>query len=127
MLDAIDHPRHSGGIGEVSRIAMRAALRVSWDALIELAHRWGSSALIQRLGFLLELHHAVIPDSIRAEILSVIRPRSKIHLGSRRRWGTTGKLVTPWNVVVNVPREVLIPDGESGRRRVVLGAGERSR
>ena len=31
LLDAIDRPRHSGGIGEVSRIVMRAAPRISWD------------------------------------------------------------------------------------------------
>jgi len=122
LLDAIDRPRRSGGIGEVSRIAMRAGPRVSWNILVDLAHRWGSSALVQRLGYLLELHNAPAPESAMVEFFSVIRPHSKIHLASRRRWGTAGKLASPWNVVVNVPREVLSPDGESGRRRVVFGA-----
>jgi len=55
-----------------------------------------------------------------------VRPQSKIQLGSRRRWGTTGKLVRPWNVVENVPREVLLPPTEKPRRRVVF-EGKRGR
>ncbi|MCK5806331.1 MAG: type IV toxin-antitoxin system AbiEi family antitoxin domain-containing protein [Lentisphaeria bacterium] len=108
LLDAIDHPRHSGGIGEVSRIAMRAAPRVSWDELLALLRRWGSSALVQRLGYLLDLHKSSMPESVRAELLAIIRPHSKIHLGSRGRWGARGSLASPWNVLVNVPREVLV-------------------
>ena len=127
LIDAIDRPHYSGGIGEVSRITMNAALRVSWDVLVDLIHRWGSSAPAQRLGCLLELNSAPLPERSRAELLSIIRPHSKIHLASRRRWGSTGKLANPWNVVLNVPREVLIPDGESGRRRVVFGAREKSK
>ena len=108
LLDAIDRPRYAGGIGEVSRIAARAATRVSWDELLELARRWRSSALVQRLGYLLDLHRAEVPASARSALLELVRPQSKIQLGSRRRWGTTGKLVRPWNVVENVPREVLL-------------------
>ena len=111
LLDGVDRPRHSGGIGEVSRIAMCAAPRISWDALVELAHRWSSSALVQRLGYLFDLHHAPMPESTKAELLAIIRPHSKIHLGSRRRWGNSGKLAKPWNVVVNVPQEVLLASG----------------
>ncbi len=127
LLDAVDRPRHAGGIGEVSRVAMRAATRVSWEALADLARRWGSSALVQRLGCLLGLHRASIPEEIRTDLLALVRPGSKILLGPRRRWGTTGKLVSPWNVVVNVPLDVLVPGGEPGRRRVVLGAKGRAR
>ncbi len=127
LLDAIARPRQSGGIGEISHIAMRAAPRISWDALVELARRWGSSALVQRLGYLLDLHGATMPEATRAELLAIIRPHSKIHLGSRRRWGTSGKLASPWNVVVNVPREVLFARGGTGRRRVVLGTREKNR
>lgn len=127
LLDAIDRPRHSGGIGEVSRIAMCAATRISWDALVELARRWSSSALVQRLGYLVDLHHGPMPESTKAELLTIIRPHSKIYLDSRRRWGISGKLAKPWNVVVNVPQEVLLPSGETGRRRVVLHASEKNR
>ncbi len=120
LLDAVDRPRYAGGIGEVSHIAARAATRVSWDAMLDLVRRWGSSALVQRLGYFLDLHKAHVPDNVKAVLLDLVRPKSKILLASRRRWGTTGKLVRTWNVVENVPRDVLMPKEEKPRRRVVF-------
>ena len=127
LLDAIDRPRHAGGIGEVARIAARATARISWNKLIDLARRWGSSALVQRLGYFLDLHFADVPKAARADLVALVRPRSKIQLGSRRRWGTAGKLVRPWNVVENVPHDVLVPKEEKTRRRVVFKTSGRQR
>jgi predicted transcriptional regulator of viral defense system len=127
LLDAIERPRYAGGIGEVSRIAARAAPRVSWDALIELLRKWRSSALVQRVGYFLDLHGAEIPGEVREALLELILPTSKIQLGARRKWGTSGKLVRPWNVVENVPRDVLMPKEEKPRRRVVFQTKERDR
>jgi predicted transcriptional regulator of viral defense system len=127
LLDAIDRPRHTGGMGEVSRIALRAASKASWGGLLELAGRLGSSALVQRLGYLMDLHGVEVPDDVRAALLELVRPHSKIQLGPRRKWGTGGKLATPWNVVENVSRSVLLPQEEKPRRRVVFARKERSR
>ncbi len=127
MLDAIDRPRHAGGIGEVSQIVARAATKVSWDALLELSRRWSSSALVQRLGYFLDLHQADVPDDVRTSLLALVRPHSKIQLGSRRKWGSTGKLVRPWNVVQNVPRDVLISKEDKPRRRLVFANKEQGR
>ncbi|MGB6337991.1 MAG: type IV toxin-antitoxin system AbiEi family antitoxin domain-containing protein, partial [Thermoanaerobaculia bacterium] len=109
LLDAIDRPRYAGGIVEVSGIVARASSRVSWDSVLELVCRWSSSALVQRLGCFLDLNQAEVPDSVRSSLLELVRPKSKILLGSRRKWGTTGKLVRPWNVVENVSRDLLLP------------------
>ena len=127
VLDAIDRPRHAGGIGEVSRIVARAANKVSWDTLLELTREWGSSALVQRLGYFLDLHRVPVPEQVCAALLKLVRPQSKIQLASRRKWGTTGKLVRPWNVVENVPREVLISREDKPRRRVVFVKKEQDR
>lgn len=116
LLDAIDRPRYAGGIGEVSRIAARAAARVSWDAVLGAARGWGSSALVQRLGYLLDLHSIDVPAEVREALLELVRPHSKIQIGPRRRWGTSGRLVQPWNVVENVPHDVLLPADTPGRR-----------
>ena len=124
VLDALDRPRYAGGIGEVSRIVARAASKVLWDRLLKLACRWGSSALVQRLGYFVDLHRVDVSDDVRATLLDLIHPQSKIQLGSRRRWGTTGKLVRPWNVVENVARNVLISKEEKPRRRVVFARKE---
>ena len=126
LLDALDRPRYAGGIGEVSRIVARASSKLLWDALLKLAHIWGSSALVQRLGYFVDLHRVDVPDNARVALLELVRPQSKIQLGSRRRWGTTGKLVRPWNVVENVPRDVLISKDETPRRRVVLAKKEQN-
>lgn len=124
LLDAIDRPRYAGGIGEVSRIVHRAARKISWDPLLELASSWGSSALVQRLGYFMDLHQNHMPDEARAALVELVLPRSKIQLGSRSRWGTSGKLVQPWNVVGNVPRDVLVSKEEKPRRRVVFDRKE---
>jgi predicted transcriptional regulator of viral defense system len=127
VLVAIDRPRYAGGIGEVSRIVARAASKVSWDVLIALARKWGSSALVQRLGYFVDLHGLDVPDQVRAALLELVRPKSKIQLGSRRKWGTFGKLVRAWNVVENVPRDVLISKEDKARRRVVFPKKEQGR
>jgi predicted transcriptional regulator of viral defense system len=127
VLDVIDRPRYAGGIGEVSRIVARATHKLSWDTLLELASTWGSSALVQRLGYFVDLHRVDVPDNVRTPLLGLVRPQSKIQLGSRRRWGTTGKLVRPWHVVENVPQEVLVSREEKPRRRVVFAKKEQDR
>ena len=125
LLDAIDRPRYAGGIAEVSRIAAKSIAKISWDLLFELVNKWGSSALAQRLGYLFDLHQAEMPPDVRRDLLKLLRPQSKIQFGSRRRWGTTGKLIRPWNVVENVPRELLILESEEAfrtKRAMPLGA-----
>lgn len=125
LLDALDRPRYAGGIGEVSRIVRRGAGRVSWDRLLELAGRWQQSAIVQRLGHLLDLHGAGVPQAVREQLLGLASPKSKAHLGSRRRWGTAGRLARPWNVIENVPVEVLVEARDRGRRRVSFGPGSK--
>jgi predicted transcriptional regulator of viral defense system len=127
LLDAIDRPRYAGGIVEVSGIVARGSSRVSWHALLELARRWSSSALIQRLGYFLDLHQPEVPDGVRSSLLELVRPKSKILLGSRRKWGTRGKLARPWNVVENISHDLLLPKGENPTRRVILHRKERDR
>lgn len=124
LLDAVDRPRYAGGIGEVSRITARGATRISWDVMLDFVRRWGSSALVQRLGYFLDLHQVRVPNNVKAALLDLVRPKSKILLASRSRWGTTGKLVRTWNVVENVPRDVLMPKEEKPRRRVVFSGKE---
>jgi predicted transcriptional regulator of viral defense system len=127
LLDALDRPQYAGGLGEVSRMVSRSWGKLSWDALLELLRRWKESALVQRLGYLLDLHQVELPAEQRAALESLVRPGSKVHLGARGRWGTSGKLVRPWNVVVNVPHDVLVEKGERLKRRVTFNTPESPR
>ena len=120
VLDAVDQPRHAGGIGEVSRIVRNAAARVSWSSLIAHAERWGESAIVQRLGYLLDLHAAKLDERTRERLHRLVLPDNKIFLGDRKRWGTSGKLVAEWGIVENVPRDVLVERGEGARRPMML-------
>lgn len=125
LLDAVDRPRYAGGIGEVARITARAVARVAWEPLCDFAVRWGESAIVQRLGYLLDLNGVEIPEAVRRALLALVSPKSKIHLGSRAKWGTAGVLARPWNVIENVPKEVLVDRSEPARRRVSFrGRGE---
>ena len=120
LLDALDRPQHAGGIGEVSRIVCKAAPLVSWSKLIELARQWMESALVQRLGHLLDLHGVEMPKTVRKRMLGLTLPGSKVLLGPRKTWGTGGKLDPTWGINQNVPRDVLI--GSEPRRRKVMFA-----
>lgn len=108
MLDALDRPDLAGGIGEVSGILRKGFRQCHWGRLGEYLRRRKASSLAQRLGYFMDLHHAPAPQSFRRQLRTIVRESAKIHLGSRKRWGSHGTLAPEWNVVVNVPRDVLL-------------------
>jgi predicted transcriptional regulator of viral defense system len=123
LLDALDRPRYAGGVGEVSRIVGLASRKVSWDVLLVMLPRYSESALVQRLGYLLELNGAKVPARTLAALHGLISPASKVLLGPRAKWGLHGTLVKSWNVIENVPRDVLITGDDKSSHRVVLKRG----
>ncbi len=117
LLDALDRPRYAGGLAEVSRIAAKAATKVSWKTLLDLVRRWDESAIVQRLGYFLDLHEVEVPKKIRHDLEGLVTPGNKVHLGPRREYGTGGRLVHPWGIIENVPREKLIAVERDHRTR----------
>jgi predicted transcriptional regulator of viral defense system len=118
LVDALDRPQYAGGLGEVSRMVARSLPRLAPERLLEMLERWGESALAQRLGYLADLHGVEYSPTLRSELEQLVRPGSKILLGPRQRWGTHGTLARRWNIVENVPRDVLVEKGAERRRRV---------
>jgi predicted transcriptional regulator of viral defense system len=114
-------PRYAGGLAEVSRMVSRAGGKISWDVMLSLLGRWNESALVQRIGYLLDLHGVAVPPNRRAALIALLRPTSKVVFGPRSRWGTEGKLVRPWNVIANVPEQELVEKVQPARRRVSFG------
>ena len=108
LLDAIDRPQLAGGLPEVSRIVAKAAERVSWPKVFDHAKRWNESALVQRLGYLLDLHKVPISGSVRKSLTALVSPDSKVHLGARKEWGASGRLIHPWGIIENLPRDHLV-------------------
>jgi predicted transcriptional regulator of viral defense system len=120
VLDAASRQRYAGGIGELSRIVRNAALQVSWPRLLDYAQRWRESAVVQRLGYLLDANAVPVDEKTRAQLHDLVRADNKIFLGDRKRWGASGKLVAEWGIIENVPRDVLIDRGEGQRRPMKL-------
>jgi predicted transcriptional regulator of viral defense system len=119
LLDAIERPEYAGGLPEVSRIVAKAAPKIDWKRVVELARRWKQSALIQKLGFLLDIHGINIPDLYRDNLKSLINPNNKIYLARRGRWKAKTQYNPEWFVIENIPRELLL-EGTLGKRRFVF-------
>lgn len=118
LLDALDRPHYAGGLGEVSRMVRRSLPMFATERLVAMLERWGESALPQRLGYFADLHGVEMSPDVRRAVERLVRPGSKILLGPRRKWGTSGTLAGCWNILENVPRDVLVEKGEQQRRRV---------
>jgi predicted transcriptional regulator of viral defense system len=116
VLDALDRPRLAGGIREVARIVARASEKISWPTLLDLAQRWDESAIVQRLGYLLDLQHVKVPPHVRGALRALVTSESKVHLGPRAEWGTSGRLVHPWGILENVPPKLLVEPSRELRR-----------
>ena len=122
LLDAASRPRYAGGVGEVSRVVRNAASRIAWPQLLDYAERWRESAVVQRLGYLLDLHAVPVAPTMRAALRALARVDNKVFLGDRKQWGLTGRLVAEWGIIENVPRDVLVDRGEGVRRPMKLPA-----
>jgi predicted transcriptional regulator of viral defense system len=116
VLDAVDRPHLAGGLPEVSRIVAKGATQISWPTLIKFARRWNESALVQRLGYVVDLHRIDVSPHARKKLLGLVNPASKVHLASRAEWGTAGPLNRPWGIIENIPRDRLI-EVRAGRGR----------
>jgi predicted transcriptional regulator of viral defense system len=115
ILDALDRPQYAGGLAEVSRIIKRAGPKLNFERLVEYARTWNESALVQRLGFFLDLHQVELPKDVREKLKSLVKPSNKIYLAPRGRWNVPAKLNSEWIVVENVPKGILTENVE-GRR-----------
>jgi predicted transcriptional regulator of viral defense system len=55
IVDCLDHPELCGGIGEVAKGIWNAGEEISWEKLLDYALKIGNSAVLKRLGYLIEL------------------------------------------------------------------------
>lgn len=107
VVDSLDKMGYAGGIAEVVRVVHAAHQRVDLGKLADYALRMGSHALVQRLGYLLEMTGEALPSEIEARLLTGAS-QTKTYLGSTTRWGTGGAYNARWQVVVNVPERQLL-------------------
>ena len=124
-LDLLRYLKGVGHLGHVVTVLTELVETMDGERIAEAAKSEDHLPSAQRLGYLLDVHGAEVPLAVREQLLGLVSPKAKIHIGSRRRFSTAGKLVRPWNVVENVPRDVLLDARDHGRRRVSFGSGSK--
>jgi predicted transcriptional regulator of viral defense system len=115
VVDCIDRPDLAGGAAELTRIVAGAAGEVDLGDLADAALRMGSTALLQRLGFLADLAGWSTPAELRGRLRAAISPTARATFGRpERREGDVG-YVADWGLLINARREDLLADAP--RRR----------
>lgn len=102
LADALDHPEYCGGIGEVAKSLWAAKERVSIDEVANCAKRMGNSAIIKRLGYLVEtLEMPVDPKTLAKMRKAISQGMSVLDPTMPRK----GRHTTRWNLLVNISKE----------------------
>lgn len=111
LADCLDHPEHCGGIPQVSRALRLAEDRISFQILVECGIRMGNSAILKRLGYLIELMGIDIPGGTRAMLESSLRKGySPLDPLAPRR----GRHSSRWRLLLNLPESSLLEGAEAG-------------
>ena len=109
LADALDHPEYCGGITEVAKSLWNAREKLSMNIILDYAGKMGNSAIIKRLGFLVE------SLGVEVKAKTILTMEESISSGTSALDPTRprmGKHSTKWNLLVNISKEAL----EEGRR-----------
>ena len=107
VLDCIAYPDRAGGIAEASAILAKAARRWQWEKAIDYLERLGNTALIQKIGYLCDVAHLGLPDTLRDRLRARLKPSSRTYLVPRGRGTGAPHYDGKWGVVVNVDPDSL--------------------
>jgi len=113
ILDCLDRPGFSGDIPEIAAMLAYGNSRLDWGKLADYAARFESQALVQRLGYLLEVLKLPVEGVIRDRLSATSGSKSKCYLGQPSRWGTGGNYHPAWRVVDNIPNQELFAEIEA--------------
>jgi predicted transcriptional regulator of viral defense system len=111
VLDCLDRPAYAGGLPEIAAMLWRGKSQLDWERLAEYALRFRSQALVQRLGYLVDVLDIDLGKPAR-DILQAAVGKSTPYLGRSSQWGTGGSYDTKWRIVDNVPRHALLAEME---------------
>ncbi|MBI2938781.1 MAG: transcriptional regulator [Thaumarchaeota archaeon] len=102
LADALDHPEYCGGMGEVAKSLWAAKERVSVDEIANCAKRMGNSAIIKRLGYLVETLEIPVDTKTLEKMRKAISQGMSVLDPTMPRKGT---YTTRWNLLLNVSKE----------------------
>jgi len=104
IADALDHPEYCGGIGEVAKCVWNAREKVSFEKALTYAEKMGNTAIIKRLGYLVEHLDIGIDSALLTTMRRATAPGISMLDPTKPRMGSH---MTRWNLLVNVPKETL--------------------
>lgn len=111
LADCLDHPEYCGGIPEVSRALRVAEDHISFEVLVECGISMGNSAILKRLGYLIELTGIDICNGTRIKIASHLRKGySPLDPLAPRR----GRHSSKWHLLLNLPESSLLEGAGRG-------------
>jgi len=114
VIDCVDRPELSGGLGGVAQIVSRAKPRLRWSRLSEYLERLGNRSLALRVGFLTErIRPSLPPPSSFARRWRSRPAGSWVPLGAPRTFGRRGRHDPRWHMIENVPDRVLYSEVEA--------------
>ncbi len=108
IVDCLDRPDLSGGVTEVAKALDAGNGDLDWARLTRYLRRFGSGAVVKRLGFLVEslnLTHLPEPDLVDEWTRLLTAGISQLDPSSPRE---PHRIVTRWRVKVNLPEEGLL-------------------
>ena len=103
IIDSLFKPHYVGGIPELAKTIHALREKLAVDKLVDYAERFGSAAVVKRLGFLLELME-IKHDAV--EKLRKIRTLSYTPLDTSMP--TKGKYNRRWRVLQNIDNNAIL-------------------
>lgn len=103
IIDSLFKPLYAGGISEISKAIYKSKEKLDYPKLLEYTQRFGSQAVIKRLGFLLELLKV---DNPIIENLQMLTSNSLVLLEPAHPKG--GKAISRWSVQQNIDNDSIL-------------------
>lgn len=102
FIDCLFKPDYAGGIVEVTRAIYASKDKIKYNTLLDYANRFGSQAVIKRLGFLLELLE------IRTDIINGLQKlKTASYITLDTELPKIGKYNKRWSVLQNLETETI--------------------
>lgn len=105
ISDCLDHPEYCGGVSETCKSLWNARKQVSWEKIVDYGIKMGNSAILKRLGFLLEVLQIRISSEVRKKITENLK-KGYVMLDPLE--AREGSYSTQWGLVVNVPQDRIL-------------------
>lgn len=108
LIDCLDRPELSGGVVEIAKALQEGDGEFDWGRTTEYLRRFGSGAVVKRLGFLAEaskLAHPPRPEVLHEWQGLLTAGISKLDPSSPRE---PHRIATRWRVALNLPEDGMV-------------------